>query len=326
MFPIGIDIGYETTKYAIQDSTGLFPAAVVPNTDDDPLFRSSRQYHVLIKWSDGRIVERLVGDAALRHPEIVQTRNQVKPAEDHDLLLLLAAYLAGEEGPFDVGVGLPLGYYRAQEVGLAARLRGLSATLTVDQGDSRRLQVRHVEVYPQGAIVLLSMASDLPRNGWVLLVDPGSNTTEHILCEMVDGVPNPVKKPFSDSIEDGSFKVYQAIAGAWSAKVGIPLPPDRAVDVYKKALAGEAVTYASRSYDLSPETEAAKKDVANLIARRVLAALGNRAGWVETTILIGGGTLLYGTNLTQHFVAPRIVESPVFANAAAYLAVLAGGL
>lgn len=325
MFPIGIDIGYEETKYATVTGVDSFPSAMATNSTDDPLFRTSRQHHVHVTWSDGRVYERLVGEAALRHPEMVQTRAQEKPAEDHDILLFTAAYLAGEEGPFDVGVGLPLGFYRHQEAALAERLRALTATVTVDQGDERRLSIRKVEVYPQGAIILLAQADSLPRNGWVALVDPGGYTTEYILAEMVDGIPNPIKE-YSDTIEIGSYRVYGKIAGAWKTKVGVPLPADLATDIYRKALAGEPVTYFGRQYDLSQEAQVARRDTANLIAMRILAAWGNRAGWIEVTLLAGGGPLFFGHHLRQPFQGVQTVKDPVHANATAYLAVLQGSL
>jgi len=311
---IGIDVGYGYVK-AINDEgqKTSFPAMIAPTGNGlglGDVFKDTVEYQVTIDQS-----KYMVGDAAKQSFLATQTMSREKPPEIHDPLLMTAAYLlSGEDGRLEIGVGLPLAYYSAQKDALRNRLMRLKTDVVIKERH-KHISFNRVEVFPQGAGVLLCCQSMLPLSGYVGLIDIGTYTTEYILFQMKSGQPIPILEA-SGSVEAGVHLVYSAVAREFQSKTGSPLPVEMEAEVTEKALRGEQITFDGKKHTLNAAQ--AREDVALAICQKVLAAWGNRTGHIETTLLAGGGALFFRQNL-KGFPGQYIVQDPFFANARGYL-------
>lgn len=323
-----VDVGYGYVKAVSAAGTkACFPSAVAPAPDDLGLNTGPAFYRVRVRYLDGRTEERLVGEAALRSSAAVATLSREKPAGLHDLLLLTACALvgAGGTGPFpgqaDVAVGLPLAYYKAQKDALRDRLLGLAAWVSVDGGGELYVSFGRVLVLPQGAGAVAAYPELLPDSGLVGVVDVGMYTTDYLLLEKLPGQPNP--RPLLEacgSVEAGVHLVLKAVAREFQTKTGAPLPPE----MWEQAVQARAVFFGGRSVDLSQAVDKALSDASQAVAQRVLAAWGNRAGFVRATLLVGGGSLLLREHLARSLPGAVAVPDPLFANALGFLRGLVG--
>ena len=311
---IGIDIGYGYVKAINDEGQKIsFPAMIAPSGNGlglGDVFKDTVEYQVTIDQS-----KYMVGDAAKQSFLATQTMSREKPPKIHDPLLLTAAHLlSGDDDRLEIGVGLPLAYYSAQKGSLKNRLQNLKADVII--GDKHKhISFDRVDVFPQGAGVLLCCQSMLPLSGYVGLIDIGTYTTEYILFQMKSGRPIPVLEA-SGSVEAGVHLVYSAVAREFQNKTGSPLPAEMEAAVTEKSLRGEQITFDGQKHML--DAIQAREDVALVICQKVLSAWGNRTGHIETTLLAGGGALFFRQSL-KGFPGQYIVQEPFFANARGYL-------
>lgn len=318
---IGIDIGYGFTK-AVNEAGErvIFPSLVAPAGYDvlGGVFSQTQEYRVTIA-SGSQKADLLVGEAA-RHSFVVsQALNKEKPPELHDPLLLTAIGLLGhKDSEISLGVGLPLAYYASQKEDLKNRLSKLSLCVAVN-GSELYIKNPEVQVIPQGAGVLLKAGGHLPLHGYVGVVDPGTYTTEYLLFEIKDGQPVPMLEACG-SVEVGTQMVCSAVAREFQAQTGSPLPVGMENEITKQALNREPIRYYGKTYCLDDVAYAARKNVSTAICQKVLAAWGNRTGYIQNTFLAGGGPLFFGSDLCSALPCSMVVEEPVFANTEGYLA------
>lgn len=318
---IGIDIGYGFTK-AINEKAQqvVFPSLVAPAGSNylKDVFADNDKYRVAI--TTGRQRDNfLIGEAARHSFAVSQVLNKDKPADLHDPLLLTAVSLLGDSAnDFDLAVGLPLAYYASQKESLRDRLQCLSAYVRVFD-EERYISCPRVRVLPQGAGVLLRAGSQLPSRGYLGVVDIGTYTTEFLLFEMRHGQPVPVHESCG-SVEVGTHLVYSAVGRDFQARTGSPLPVSMEQEIVERALKRETVQYYGKSYSFGDAAYTARRNITTVISQRVLAAWGNHTGYVQATFLAGGGAMFFGSDLIDSFPCPQMVDDPVFANAAGYLA------
>ncbi len=318
---IGIDIGYGFTK-AINESGEklIFPSLVAPAGHDtlSEIFSQTEEYRVKINGYYNN--ELLVGEAAKHSFAVTQVLNKEKPAELHDPLVLTCASLLGHNNPeLTIGVGLPLAYYASQKNKLQDRLNKLASYININGKDYSIAKIT-ARVFPQGAGVLLA-SNGLPSKGYIGVIDPGTYTTEFLLFEMRKGQPVPIHEACG-SVEVGSNLVYTAVAHEFQVQTGSPLPIGMEEKITLQALASETVKYYERDYSFTDIAYSARNNVAIAISQKVLAAWGNRTGYIGRTYLAGGGTLFFGASLYKSFPGVTVVDDPVFANAHGYLAFL----
>ncbi|RPF41993.1 plasmid segregation protein ParM [Thermodesulfitimonas autotrophica] len=325
---VAADIGYGYTKaVSTSGKRACFPSVVAPAVED-PLagaLSNGPGHRVRVRYLNGEAEEKLVGEAALRSLAAVATLSRQKPEGMHDLLVLTAAYLVGVggagafPGQADLAVGLPLAYYRSQKNALAARLKTLAAWVLVDGGEERYISFNRVLVLPQGAGAVAACPELLPGEGLVGVVDVGQYTTDYLLLEVQDGRPVPVLDCCGGA-EVGVHLVHRAVAAEFQAQTGAPLP----VEMREGAVKARRITFNGRTVDLFAAVERALSDAAQAVSQRVIGAWGNRAGFVKTVILCGGGVLLLKERLEACLPGVVVPEEPVYANAVGFLKALAG--
>lgn len=315
---LAVDVGYGYTK-ALSDRRACFPSACAPAPPDMGFGLFAAMPHRVEIVRGNRTERYLVGEAALRSRTAAVTLAREKPPEVHDVLLLAAACLVGAGRGTSLAVGLPLAYFRTQRQGLAERLTGLTAQVSVDGGPPREIDFAGVRVVPQGAGVVLAEPR-LP-DGLVGVVDVGYHTTDYLLAEVRDGQPVPLLD-YCGSVEAGAHLVAGAVAGEFASQTGAPLDVAEAVQVVEWVRKGRPVCYDGRPLELVAAYRTACQEAGRLIAQRILAVWGSRARLAREILLAGGGALLLERALCAELPAARLVVDPVFANCRGYLMVL----
>ncbi|MCL6478781.1 MAG: ParM/StbA family protein [Peptococcaceae bacterium] len=323
---IAVDVGYGLTKAMnISGKKVHFPSVVAPVRADmlNGLFGAGPGHHVKIRRISGEAEEKLVGEAAQNSMAALNTLAREKPAAIHDVLLLTGAYLAGAGGAgtmperTNIAVGLPLAFYKSQKENLTRHLQGLAVWVSVNGGPEKYVSFDKVVVFPQGAGVVLAEMEKLSVGGLVGVVDVGTYTTDYLLMDVRNRQPVPIPDGCG-SVEAGVYLFHRAVASEFQGRAGAPLPAEMVPPVAEKALAGLPVRYYNRDIFL-PDVRRALREIGENIAQKVLAAWGNRAGYVERTLLAGGGSLLFREELLGTLPNARIVDDPLYANAKGYL-------
>lgn len=328
MLRVGVDTGYGFTKAVADNGKRVsFPSIMAPAVADPlaGLFKNGVGHRVKISSMAG-VEEKLVGEAAMQSQSAQGfVAQQEKPQTMHDLLLLTATYLClGQQDDgegISLAVGLPLSYYRMQKDALKKRLETLSAWVSVDGGERRYISFRNVVVFPQGAGALVAAGNALSKNGAVGLIDVGTYTTDFMLFNVRDGMPIAVAEACG-SVEAGIHLLHRSLASEFEKQTGVPLPERMYQQTLELIQRGEALTYRGGKISLAPAFERAKREVAETIASQVLATWGDRTGFLSMTFFAGGGAVLFGDLLTERFQPSMVVNDPVFANAAGYMAML----
>lgn len=331
---ISIDIGYGFTK-AVSD-TGhriSFPSVVAPAHMDlfNGIFDNSIGHKVKVFTLDD-MQEKIVGELALNSTAAQNfVARHEKPAEIHDLLLLTAANLCGvgtysavnDTENNNLVVGLPLSFYRGQKETLRERLSTLSAWVSVDGKERKYISFNNVMVFPQGAGALVSLGDTLPDSGMIGLIDIGTYTTDFMLFEIKNGMPVPMPDACG-SVEAGIYLAQRSLAEEFEKQVGSPLPQRMYQKAMELARDGKSISFEGRNIDLLPAWKQAQKEIAETIAGHVLALWGDRAGFLDTTVFAGGGSIWFGNILENAFSNTMYAQDGVFANAVGYLKMATG--
>lgn len=321
---IGIDVGYGYVKGMNQlGDKIIFPALVAPGSQSlglGEVFKNSIEYQVEITTSSNKEFL-LIGEAAKQSFIATQILSQQKPKELHDPLLLTAVHLLSlsSDGICEIGVGLPLAYYASQKESLERRLKTLNAYVAI-RGQQKHIRFSRVQVVPQGAGVLFICSEVLPDNGFVGILDIGTYTTEYLLFQYKHGKPVPLLDSCG-SVEVGVSQVYSAISREFQSQTGTPLPTEMESHVIEKVLNHKPINYNGKIYSFTDSAVRSRKQVAQAITQKILAAWGNRVGYLNVTLMAGGGSMFFSKDITQ-FPNQHVIKDSVFANAKGYLALL----
>jgi plasmid segregation protein ParM len=330
---ISVDIGYGFTKSVTDSGHRIsFPSVVAPAHVDlfNGIFDNSIGHKVNM-YMLGNSQEKFIGDLALNSTAAQNfVARHEKPADIHDLLLLSAVYLcvAGSfsevnKQEIDLVVGLPLSFYRGQKDALKDRLLKLSAWVSVDGKERKYISFNKVMVFPQGAGALVSLGDTLPDSGMIGLIDIGTYTTDFMLFEIKNGMPVPMPDACG-SVEAGIYLAQRSLAEEFEKQVGSPLPQRMYQKAMELARDGKSISFEGRNIDLLPAWKQAQKEIAETIAGHVLALWGDRAGFLDTTVFAGGGSIWFGNILENAFSNTMYAQDGVFANAVGYLKMATG--
>jgi plasmid segregation protein ParM len=309
---ISIDVGYSQVKAIAENGRRVLFPSVQASVTKDPtvgMFKSEIGHRVeILSLPNPR--KELVGDAALRSLTATSTLSRKKSSDMHDLFILTAAYLCGASGITQLAVGLPLAFYRFQKDELKSRLESLTAHMQVNDGPKKHIAISTASVYPQGAGVLLSNGLNITKEGKIGLIDIGYYTTDFLMFEVINGMPNPIAE-LCGSIDTGIHLVSKSLSNVYQEETGSLAPKFLLNDI----IANKPIQFEGRRLNIRMDT--IYERVAQQIMQEVSSVWGKQTELIDQTILAGGGTLM----LKRYLSFPNLVtpSDPVFANAEGFL-------
>ena len=318
---LGVDIGYGLVKATGNNSQVIFPSVVAPFTANlfGDVFKTKPEYEVVIKNLDGiNEATKLVGEAALNSKLAKGLSQQEKPAFEHDLLLIMAVYLLSERETniqADIGVGLPLSYYRFQKQALYERLKSIDVLVVVNEVE-KRIRFNSIEIFPQGAGALLSY-DKLPRGEYFGLIDIGTYTTDFFIIQIKNNVPFPIYEACG-SIEIGMYQAEKILANYYESITGVPLPRSRYGEILQKAINNECLIDMNKPIFLNDIYKVAKRDLGDTLISHLQATWSEKTRMLNYTIMAGGGANIFETMFKSYFPNVFALPNPIFANAIGY--------
>ncbi|NYE57164.1 ParM/StbA family protein [Carboxydothermus ferrireducens] len=323
----GVDIGYGYTKAVSENEKLAFPSVIADkNGQEIDVFSVQLDYEVEIKYPDGKVERKLVGESATRYLTAVSVMTREKPAEIHDLLLYTAIYLLGgggnlQDGQVEVCVGLPLAFYKSQKAELKARLERSNAFVRVGSGEQRYISIAKATVIPQGAGVIFANTDTIPDDGLCAVIDVGTYTTDFLLFEMQKGRAIPLLDACG-SVEAGISFIHRMLMTEFQNQTGEPLPAEMVQYVINLIESGKPVIYGGKAVNLMPAYQKAKENTAIAISQKVLNTFGNRTKFINPIFLAGGGAVTLQEELKKHLPNAVLTEEPFYSNAIGYLKVI----
>lgn len=314
---IAIDVGYSSNKALSDTGERFYSPSVVAPYRELPLAELARNgvgYALEIREASGSTSKYFVGNLALREGRCatftMDRKKHLHP--NHDILVLTTARALGAGTDTTLIAGLPIAYYREQKEDLTQYFKGLHGEVKINGGQMTRVSFDKVIIYPQGAGALLT-APDLPDKGIVLLVDVGQKTTDYVTAEVAAGIARPVGS-MCDSIEVGVHDVYEAISSEFRTRTGAPISLTRVPEIFKT---GKGF-FQGKEIHFTDFVNKTKLSVAQNIADKVQAALGDNADFVRKVYLAGGGALAL-PEIKNMFPAAEIIHDPQWANVKGFM-------
>ncbi|MDI6710467.1 MAG: ParM/StbA family protein [Bacillota bacterium] len=312
---IAIDLGYSHVKGVSENHRVLIPSVVSPARELLLADLGEKVGHrVEIRRVNGNTEAYFVGHLALREglaPSLSLDRERWTQPH-HDVLVLATARLLDAMPGTDLVVGLPPGYYGELKDALARHLMALHGEVAVDGGEPKRVSFGRVLVYPQGAGALLTV-TDLPARGLVALVDVGYKTTDLVGGEIAGGRWRVISS-LCGTVEVGVHAVHEFLAQEIRRVSGAQLDETRLAELMEEG----GFCFRGREYDVRPLLARARANVAQAIADRVLARLGERGDFVRRIYLAGGGAAAL-PELAEMLPVCQPIPEAQWANALGYL-------
>ena len=332
---IAVDVGYGYTK-ALSDrgERDLFPSVIAPEEEDsaldDALGAKRSPQRVTIQRLGNSQQSWLFGRAALIAPGATRPwAEDASSREGYDVLVMAAiASLirvpAVEAVDVDLVLGLPLGVYGAQREKLRAALKGQEAYISINDRVQIRVRISSVLVLPQAVGAYYSsvlnadgsMRADLVKRP-TGVIDVGTRTTDYFVMQRDDNGLRPVKA-LSGSLDTGVSGVYEALRRRAQAMTGHMIDSLR-VEAALREQDGVLLDM-GREIDLKPWLREESRNVAGQVANELRVAWGKHLAGLGAVLLAGGGALLLGDDLRALHPALKVVDDPVFANTAGFLA------
>jgi len=310
---IGLDLGYSATKVVAKRTQATFPSVV--GSPDKARFSFSENGDALILTSPAHVA---VGDSAVVQSRFLNRREDRHWIESDTYYRLALAALTevtrGTKVSANIVTGLPVAYLDDKDL-----LKDLLSGEHRVQREGRRAQTfdATVRVIPQPFGTLLSEAlnerggtanADLLK-GTVGIIGCGGKTTNLLSVYKASEVGHE-----TDSVNVGAWDAVKVVRRWLTANCpDLSLRDHRIVD----AIIARTVNYHGESQDLSGVVD----ETLASMAEQVIAAAGqlwNGAGGLDAILVSGGGALLLGPAIKEHFPRAVIVEDPIFANARGY--------
>jgi hypothetical protein len=208
-------------------------------------------------------------------------------------------------------VGLPISYYLQDRDWVHDRLAGMH-TVQRQGRNQQTVHITDVRVVPQGWGVLLDYVIDdegaIDPSALSIAagaIDVGSCTTNILTVDGLDEVPSK-----SLSVQMGVMDVLAALQKVLDDKC-----PGLSLRQHKLARAAtkKSVRYDGRSVDLSDEVDAICRPMALQVVAAAREHWGDAHG-LDVILVAGGGGLLLGPYLREHFSRAIIMPSGVMSN------------
>jgi plasmid segregation protein ParM len=309
---IGLDVGYSAVKAISGNRRAAFPSVV--GTPDKARFAIGTPGNSIVLTEPDHV---LIGAGAVQQSRHLKRREDRAWTQSQEwYLLALAAWTELTTVSVDLTVitGLPVAFYGDKDAVVASLLGEHSATREGRNRQTFKIAQGSVRVIPQPFGALLAAAlnntgnvvNDELADGNVGVIDVGGKTTNLL---SVDGLTEISRETSSVSV--GAWDVARAVRVHLADRC-----PELELRDHKlmNAITKRQVKYFGEPVDFGPVVDAALEPMADQVIAEA-TQLWNGAAGLDAILVTGGGALLLGDRLRQHFRHARIVEQPVWANA-----------
>jgi len=309
---IGLDVGYSAVKAVSGPRRVTFPSVVGDVQRARFSLNGARDGDIILTEPEPV----LIGAGAIEQSRFLRRReDRAWVHSDEWYYLALAAITEltdATHAELVIVTGLPVSFYDDKDTP-RARLLGEHKTAR----DGRRAQsfkVVDVRVIPQpfGALLAASL-DDRGRirdqalaTGAVGVIDVGGKTTNLLSVNRLSEISKETA-----SVNVGAWDVARAVRVFLDAECpNLDLEDHEVMD----AVQARQTKYYSKPVDLSAPIEAALAPMAEKVIAEA-TQLWNGAASLDVILVTGGGALLLGPKLRDHFPHARIVSEPLWANA-----------
>ena len=307
---IGMDVGYSAVKAVSGDRRVTFPSVV--GTPDKARFSLDGSMAIVLSQPTNA----MVGEGAIAQSRFLNRREDRAWVESDEWYTLALAALteltSATVAELVIVTGLPVAFY-SDKTAVRDRLLGEHKV----QQEGRRAQTLRVmgcRVIPQPFGCLLSVCLDnrgrIADNdlatGAVGVIDVGGKTTNLLSVNRLSEISRDTA-----SVSVGAWDVVRAVK-TWLADhcPDLDLRDHQVVD----AIIARQVSYYGERIDVAPVVDGAIAPLADQVIAEA-TQLWNGGAALGAILVSGGGALLLGGHIRQHFRHARAVDDPVFANA-----------
>jgi len=307
---VGLDVGYSAVKAVSGDRRVTFPSVV--GTPDKAHFSLDGNTAIVLTHP----VNAMVGEEAIAQSRFLNRREDRGWVESDEWYALALASLTeltnATLADLVIVTGLPVTFYTDKTV-VRDRLLGEHKV----QRENRRaqsLRVSDCRVIPQPFGALLSATLDdggrivdqALATGAVGVIDVGGKTTNLLSVNRLSEIGRE-----TSSVSVGAWDVVRAVK-TWLADhcPDLDLRDHQVAD----AIVARQVSYYGERIDIAPVVDAVITPLADQVIAEA-TQLWNGGAALDAILVSGGGALLLGSHIRQHFRHARAVDDPVFANA-----------
>ncbi len=218
-----------------------------------------------------------------------------------------------------LGVGLPVAQYytgnKPNREAIDAKKRHHDQPVFLVTDRDLPLSIpESVSCFPQSAGVAMAMVhEDIDDDDAVAVVDIGHRTTDVAVFE--GGLLMVARS--GGFMELGVAAAKDRFRVALEQRFGLNME-----HLTDKAFRKQSLLLSGTRFDVSREWQQAIGETAQIIARSVETVMHGTAD-IARIVLIGGGAMVFGDALLSHWPQAMIHEDPVFANALAWMEIMA---
>jgi hypothetical protein len=308
---VGLDIGYNAVKAISGDRRVTFPSAV--GTPEKARFSLSGGAASILLEPD----HVQVGDSAVLHSRFLQRREDRRWIESREWYNLFLASLTelttATRVDLRIVTGLPVAFYSDRET-VKARVVGSHRVQREDR-HAQTFQVVACNVIPQPFGALLAetlndrghIVNEALARGTVGIVDIGGKTTNLLSVDRLSEIGRETA-----SVNVGAWDAVRAIRDWMSDQC--PGLEDLRDHQVVEAIINREVRYYGRPVDLSAIVDDTLQPLAAQIITEA-TRLWNGGATLDVILVSGGGALLLGEMIGNHFPHAIGRADPVFSNA-----------
>ena len=307
---IGLDIGYSAVKAVSGNRRVTFPSVV--GTPDKARFSLDGSTAIILTHP----ISAMVGEEAIAQSRFLNRREDRGWVESDEWYALALASLteltSATVADLVIVTGLPVTFYADKAI---VRDRLLGEHKVQREGHrAQSLRVSDCRVIPQPFGALLSATLDdrgrivdqVLATSAVGVIDVGGKTTNLLSVNRLSEISRETA-----SVSVGAWDVVRAVK-TWLADhcPDLDLRDHQVVD----AIIARQVSYYGERIDIAPVVDGAIAPLADQVIAEA-TQLWNGGAALGAILVSGGGALLLGTHIRQHFRHAQVVDDPVFANA-----------
>lgn len=311
---VGIDVGYSEVKAFAGQAKIQIPHAI--GTPDRARFALNGASDGMIVVTPDGMKPRLVGELATeqsRFPNRQEGRNFVGSDEYYYLMAAAFTEITKARGvDLQIVTGLPVAFFKDKQL-VEERFRGNHLIIREGRG-GQTFRVQECKCIPQPFGTVLSMALDDKgrirandlADGEVGVIDIGGKTTNLLSVRRLKEIGYQ-----TTSISLGGWEAVRAIQDHIAREYpGLEYRDHELAQIVRDG----KIKYYGEEKDISEAVADILSPMAAQVAGQA-SQLWNGGARLDTILISGGGALLLGDYLAQHFPHGKVVDEPVHANA-----------